>query len=38
MSAGELESPDAGDPARLILPRKASELSKVRGKMCAGDQ
>ena len=36
MSAGELESPDAGDPARLIRLRyrEASELSKVRGKMC----
>jgi ribulose bisphosphate carboxylase small subunit len=36
MSAGELESPDAGDPARLIRLRyrEAAELSKVRGKMC----
>ncbi len=36
MSAGELESPDAGDPGRLIRLRyrEASELSKVRGKMC----
>jgi ATPase family associated with various cellular activities (AAA) len=37
MSGGELESPDAGDPARLIRMRyrEASELVKVRGKMCA---
>lgn len=37
MSAGELESPDAGDPARLIRLRyrEAAELSKVRGKMAA---
>jgi ribulose bisphosphate carboxylase small subunit len=36
MSAGELESPDAGDPGRLVRLRyrEASELSKVRGKMC----
>ncbi len=35
MSAGELESPDAGDPARLIRMRyrEAGELVKVRGKM-----
>jgi ribulose bisphosphate carboxylase small subunit len=35
MSAGELESPDAGDPARLIRLRyrEAGELSRVRGKM-----
>lgn len=35
MSAGELESPDAGDPARLIRLRyrEAAELTKVRGKM-----
>ncbi|NJR62592.1 MAG: AAA family ATPase [Cyanobacteria bacterium CRU_2_1] len=35
MSAGELESPDAGDPARLIRLRyrEAAELSRVRGKM-----
>ncbi len=35
MSAGELESPDAGDPVRLIRMRyrEASELVKVRGKM-----
>jgi ribulose bisphosphate carboxylase small subunit len=35
MSAGELESPDAGDPARLIRLRyrEAAELVKVRGKM-----
>jgi ribulose bisphosphate carboxylase small subunit len=37
MSAGELESPDAGDPARLIRLRyrEAAELIRVRGKMCA---
>ena len=36
MSAGELESPDAGDPVRLIRMRyrEAAELVKVRGKMC----
>ena len=36
MSAGELESPDAGDPARLIRLRyrEAAELIRVRGKMC----
>ncbi|MGV0029040.1 AAA family ATPase [Phormidesmis priestleyi] len=35
MSAGELESPDAGDPARLIRMRyrEAADLVKVRGKM-----
>ena len=35
MSAGELESPDAGDPARLIRLRyrEAAELSRVRGRM-----
>jgi hypothetical protein len=35
MSAGELESPDAGDPARLIRLRyrEAAELTRVRGKM-----
>ena len=35
MSAGELESPDAGDPARLIRMRyrEAGEMVKVRGKM-----
>ncbi len=35
MSAGELESPDAGDPARLVRLRyrEAAELIKVRGKM-----
>jgi ribulose bisphosphate carboxylase small subunit len=35
MSAGELESPDAGDPARLVRLRyrEAAELCKVRGKM-----
>ena len=36
MSAGDLESPDAGDPVRLIRTRyrEAAELSRVRGKMC----
>jgi len=36
MSAGELESPDAGDPVRLLKTRyrEAAELIKVRGKMC----
>ena len=35
MSAGELESPDAGDPARTIRLRyrEAADLVKVRGKM-----
>ena len=35
MSAGELESPDAGDPGRLIRLRyrEAAEVIKVRGKM-----
>jgi ribulose bisphosphate carboxylase small subunit len=35
MSAGELESPDAGDPARTVRVRyrEAAELVKVRGKM-----
>lgn len=35
MSAGEMESPDAGDPARLIRLRyrEAAEMVKVRGKM-----
>jgi len=35
MSAGELESPDAGDPSRLIRLRyrEAAELVRVRGKM-----
>ncbi|WP_439341111.1 AAA family ATPase [Vacuolonema iberomarrocanum] len=35
ISAGELESPDAGDPARLIRLRyrEAAELVKVRGHM-----
>lgn len=35
MSGGELESPDAGDPARLIRLRyrEAGELSRVRGRM-----
>lgn len=37
ISGGELESPDAGDPARLIRLRyrEAAELIRVRGKMCA---
>jgi SpoVK/Ycf46/Vps4 family AAA+-type ATPase len=37
VSAGELESPDAGDPARLLRLRyrEAAELIRVRGKMCA---
>jgi ribulose bisphosphate carboxylase small subunit len=37
MSGGELESPDAGDPARLIRLRyrEAGEWSKVHGKMAA---
>ena len=36
ISGGELESPDAGDPARLIRLRyrEASEQIKVRGEMC----
>jgi SpoVK/Ycf46/Vps4 family AAA+-type ATPase len=36
ISAGELESPDAGDSSRLIRLRyrEAAELVKVRGKMC----
>ncbi|WP_017326022.1 AAA family ATPase [Synechococcus sp. PCC 7336] len=36
MSSGELESPDAGDPVRLIRLRyrEASERVKVRGRMC----
>lgn len=36
MSAGELESPDAGDPVRLIRMRyrEAAELVRVRGNMC----
>ena len=35
ITAGELESPDAGDPARLIRLRyrEAAELVRVRGKM-----
>jgi ribulose bisphosphate carboxylase small subunit len=35
MSAGELESPDAGDPARLVRLRyrEAADLVKVRGRM-----
>ncbi|PSN12272.1 ribulose 1,5-bisphosphate carboxylase [filamentous cyanobacterium CCP5] len=35
ISGGELESPDAGDPARLIRLRyrEAAELVKVRGRM-----
>jgi len=37
MSAGELESPDAGDPSRLIRLRyrEAAELVRVRGQMAA---
>lgn len=36
ISGGELESPDAGDPARLIRLRyrETADLIKVRGKMC----
>jgi len=36
MSGGELESPDAGDPARLVRLRyrEAAELMRVRGKIC----
>lgn len=36
ISAGELESPDAGDPSRLIRLRyrEAAELARVRGRMC----
>ncbi|MBW4635876.1 MAG: ribulose bisphosphate carboxylase small subunit [Iphinoe sp. HA4291-MV1] len=36
ISGGELESPDAGDPARLIRLRyrETAELIRVRGKMC----
>ncbi|WP_427161416.1 ribulose bisphosphate carboxylase small subunit [Aliinostoc sp. HNIBRCY26] len=36
ISGGELESPDAGDPARLIRLRyrETAERIKVRGKMC----
>ena len=35
ISAGELESPDAGDPARLLRLRyrEANEVTKVRGQM-----
>ena len=35
MSAGELESPDAGDPARLVRLRyrEAGELARVHGRM-----
>jgi hypothetical protein len=37
MSAGELESPDAGDPARLVRLRyrEAGEWSRVNGRMAA---
>jgi len=37
ISGGELESPDAGDPARLIRLRyrEAAELIRVRGRMVA---
>ena len=36
VSGGELESPDAGNPARLIRLRyrETAELIRVRGKMC----
>ncbi|MDF5725754.1 MAG: ribulose bisphosphate carboxylase small subunit [Rhizonema sp. PD37] len=36
ISGGELESPDAGDPSRLIRLRyrETAELIRVRGKMC----
>ncbi len=36
ISGGELESPDAGDPARMLRVRyrEASELVRVRGRMC----
>jgi ribulose bisphosphate carboxylase small subunit len=36
ISGGELESPDAGDPARLLRLRyrEASDMVKVRGRMC----
>jgi ATPase family associated with various cellular activities (AAA) len=36
MSGGELESPDAGDPARLVRLRyrEAAELMRIRGKIC----
>ncbi len=36
ISGGELESPDAGDPARLLRLRyrETAELIKVRGQMC----
>lgn len=36
ISGGELESPDAGDPARLLRVRyrEAAELVRVRGRMC----
>jgi len=36
ISGGELESPDAGDPARMIRLRyrETAELIRVRGKMC----
>jgi len=37
ISGGELESPDAGDPSRLLRLRyrETAELIRVRGKMCA---
>jgi ribulose bisphosphate carboxylase small subunit len=37
ISGGEMESPDAGDPARLLRLRyrETAELIRVRGKMCA---
>ena len=36
ISGGELESPDAGDPSRLIRLRyrEAAEMIRVRGQMC----
>ncbi|HBB35288.1 MAG TPA: ribulose 1,5-bisphosphate carboxylase [Cyanobacteria bacterium UBA8803] len=36
ISGGELESPDAGDPARLIRLRyrEAAEMIRVQGRMC----
>jgi hypothetical protein len=39
ISAGELESPDAGDSARLIRLRyrEAAEIIKIRGRMAVLD-
>ncbi len=36
ISGGELESPDAGDPSRMLRLRyrEAAELARVRGRMC----